>query len=210
MNVSPSLLSSRDPADAENSNSGPTHPPKPEPTRKLRETSHWLLDGYNVLHAALLPGELRKQTPWWNQEGRQRLIRRVLFFDVLSHVLSDTESDTESEARTETHRDVQGVSGCPDARDPKSAATPSSPIMWIVFDGERPTPPSEDQHPLVRVIIAPTADDYLVSRSRSADPNQSIFEDSSDKRVIGRCAHAGAQIVKPRDFLARCIDSEAE
>ena len=199
MNVSPSLLSSRDPADSDNSTSGPVHPlklkPKPKLKLKLKETSHWLLDGYNVLHAALLPGELRSQTPWWNQEGRQRLIRRVFLFDALRDARRD---------------DMQGASGRPDDRTLKDATTPSSPIIWIVFDGERPTPESEDQHPLVRVIFAPSADDYLVSRSRRADPNQSIFVVSSDKRVVGRCAHAGAQIVKPRDFLARCIDSGVE
>ena len=195
MNVSPSLLSSRDPADSDNSTSGPVHPLKLKLKPKLKETSHWLLDGYNVLHAALLPGELRSQTPWWNQEGRQRLIRRVFLFDALRDARRD---------------DMQGASGRPDDRTLKDATTPSSPIIWIVFDGERPTPESEDQHPLVRVIFAPSADDYLVSRSRRADPNQSIFVVSSDKRVVGRCAHAGAQIVKPRDFLARCIDSGVE
>ena len=195
MNVSPSLLSSRDPADSDNSTSGPAHPLKLKLKTNLAETSHWLLDGYNVLHAALLPGELRSQTPWWNREGRQRLIRRVFLFDALRDVLRD---------------DIQGISGRPDDRTLKDATTPSSPIIWIVFDGERPTPESEDQHPLVRVIFAPSADDYLVSKSRRADPDQSIFVVSSDKRVVGRCAHAGAQIVKPRDFLARCIDPGVE
>ena len=203
MNVSPSLLSSRDPADSDNSTSEPVHPLKLKlklkPKLELKETSHWLLDGYNVLHAALLPGELRSQTPWWNQEGRQRLIRRVFLFDALGDAREDARED-----------DIQGASGRPDDRTLKDATTPSSPIIWIVFDGERPTPESEDQHPLVRVIFAPSADDYLVSKSRRADPDQSIFVVSSDKRVVGRCAHAGAQIVKPRDFLARCIDPGVE
>jgi hypothetical protein len=205
MNVSPSLLSSRDPADSDNSTSGSVHPLKSESESelklklKLKETSHWLLDGYNVLHAALLPGELRSQTPWWNEDGRQRLIRRVFFFDALKDPRKDVLTD-----------DIQGESGQPHDRTLKDATTPSSPIIWIVFDGERPAPESDDQHPRVRVIFAPSADDYLVSRSRRAEPDQSIFVVSSDKRVIGRCAHAGAQIVKPRDFLARCIDSKME
>ena len=178
MNVSPSLSSSRDPADSDSSTSGSVHPLTPELTPELtpkltpKETTHWLLDGYNVLHAALLPGEIRSQTPWWNEEGRQRLIRRVFFFDALR------------DARTDTRRDdIRGVSGHEDAHTLEDATTQSSPIIWIVFDGDRPIPESEDQHPLVRVLFAPSADDYLVSRSRRADPI--TYGDGNCQRTVG-------------------------
>ena len=68
MNVSPGLSPSRDSKESDGPGSG------------VREI-HWLVDGYNVLHAALLPGELRSQIRWWDAEGRERLIRRVCCFD---------------------------------------------------------------------------------------------------------------------------------
>ena len=173
MNVSPSRSPSRD--------SGESGSPDGD--------SHWLVDGYNVLHAALLPGELRTQVRWWDEEGRKRLIRRVCSFDPDQRRRSDNDiSSPESKA------------------DLEEQTRPSTWTVWVVFDGDR-DPPEDPALPAhIRIVFAPSADDYLVSRSRRAEANESIYVVSSDKRVVGRCAHAGARIIKPVDFLARCLE----
>ena len=45
--------------------------PKPSPT----EPTRWLIDGYNVLHAGMLPRDDRSH--WWTRAHRDRLARRV-------------------------------------------------------------------------------------------------------------------------------------
>ena len=40
---------------------------------------HWLVDGFNVLHTAILSG--RERGRWWQEEGRRRLLERVSRFD---------------------------------------------------------------------------------------------------------------------------------
>jgi hypothetical protein len=181
MNVSPGHPPSRDSQKSDGPDSGAVE-------------THWLLDGYNVLHAALLPGELRSQIRWWNAEGRERLIQRVCCFDPHAVDVPD-------------HAGGQPAAlGSNHALDP--GITSVIPTLWVVFDGDR-TPPEEQNLPAhIRIIFAPSADDYLVSRSRRAESNESIYVVSSDKRVVGRCAHAGAKIVKPTDFLARCPEPE--
>lgn len=181
MDVSPSLSPSRDSDD----------PRRPRPPGR---ESHWLVDGYNVLHAALLPGELRSRTQWWNEEGRERLIRRVCSFKI------DRVGGSEE----------NGGDGSDDGSECSTAAQTgeTTPIVWIVFDGDRAAPQAATLPAHIRIIFAPSADDYLVSRSRRAEANESIYVVSSDKRVAGRCAHAGARIIKPLDFLARCPEPE--
>ncbi len=173
----------------------PSRPPSWPPPASLKESSqrpldepsgsHWLLDGYNVLHAALLPGEMRSQTRWWGSEGRERLIQCVQHFDEIR-----AEKKSESPKTALEHnptRDLQNQTQ-----------------IWIVFDGEDPHPESEQPSDQIQVLFRPSADDYLVSRARRSACPDSLFIVSSDKQVAGRCAHAGAQIVKPRDFVARC------
>ncbi|MFP6641789.1 MAG: NYN domain-containing protein [Myxococcota bacterium] len=158
-------------------------PPSEDPTRshpqKEAGPSQWLVDGYNVLHAVLLPGHLRGQTRWWDHEGRERLIQRVRRFD--------------------------GIES-----NPKPLLGPVGPRIgrWpqvcVVFDGTEPMAEPADHHNPIDVVFAPSADAYLVSRARRADPTEAVFVVSNDRQVAGRCAHAGATIVSPRDFMARC------
>jgi len=44
------------------------------------EPTIWLVDGYNVLHAAVLGGRDRSQ--WWTESRRRELLERVSGFDV--------------------------------------------------------------------------------------------------------------------------------
>ncbi len=49
-----------------------------------REARIWLVDGYNVLHAAVLGGRDRSQ--WWTGSRRRELLERVSGFDVDAEV----------------------------------------------------------------------------------------------------------------------------
>jgi len=44
-----------------------------------RATTRWLIDGFNVLHVALLRG--RERGAWWGREGRERLLAEVRHFE---------------------------------------------------------------------------------------------------------------------------------
>lgn len=181
MDVSPSHSPSRDsnPSDGSESRTGETH---------------WLVDAYNVLHAALLPGDLRSQIRWWDREGRERLINRVCRFRPGHDPEPDAHKKDPSEGSNRTS---------------DSRTESIMPTLWIVFDGDRAAPDEQDLPAHIRIIFAPSADDYLVSRSRRATPDESIYVVSSDKRVAGRCAHAGATVIKPTDFLAQCPEPES-
>lgn len=151
-------------------------PPRPPDDARPRQ---WLVDGYNVLHATLLPGKLRDRTRWWGREERERLIVRVGRFDGIEP-------------------NQKPVTSPGDARIGRPTR------VWLVFDGTEPAREPADCHELIEVVFAPSADEYLVARARLAEPGQAVFVVSNDRQVAGRCAHAGATIVSPRDFVARC------
>ena len=123
-----------------------------------REARIWLVDGYNVLHAAVLGG--RDRSEWWTGSRRRELLERVSGFD----------ADAE---------------------------------VWIVFDGPD-DPGVAAEPPGLRCVFAVSADDWLVDRVRRAEDPSEIAVVTADRRVAGRARGRGAQIVSPRDFLARC------
>jgi len=45
----------------------------------MEQSERWLVDGFNVLHAAVLRGNDRRG--WWREEMRARLLERVAAFD---------------------------------------------------------------------------------------------------------------------------------
>jgi len=84
--------------------------------------------------------------------------------------------------------------------------------LWVVFDAahehsERCVPPPELGR--VQLVFAPSADDWLVRRVRQADAPERFAVVTGDRQVGGRVRHAGAQVVSPRTFLARCLRTEA-
>ncbi len=130
------------------------------------EPTIWLVDGYNVLHAAVLGGKDRSQ--WWTGSRRRELLERVSGFD--------GDADTE---------------------------------IWIVFDG--PDDPGAEAEPLgPRCVFAVSADDWLVDRVKSAEDPSEIAVVTADRRVAGRARGRGAQIVSPKDFIARCETPQRE
>lgn len=49
-----------------------------------REPTIWLVDGYNVLHAAVLGGKDRSQ--WWTESRRRELLERASGFDAAAEI----------------------------------------------------------------------------------------------------------------------------
>ena len=136
----------------------PPSPPSERPRASLPAASDWLVDGYNVLHWALMGGEAREETGWWQESSRSLLLARARNFDPRLGQAGREEADA----------------------DPCS--------VWIVFDGPRPSTagareglqivfaPSADQWIVRRVRQAPepealavvSADRQLAERCRHA------------------------------------------
>jgi predicted RNA-binding protein with PIN domain len=75
--------------------------------------------------------------------------------------------------------------------------------IWIVFDG--PDDPEAAAEPSgIHCVFAVSADDWLVDRVKRAEDPGEIAIVTADRKVAGRARGRGAQIVSPRDFLARC------
>ena len=83
---------------------------------------------------------------------------------------------------------------------------PTQAVVWVVFDGERPTPASTGVNP--QVVFAPSADHWIVNRVRRSTAPGALWVVSADHQLAGRCRHAGAGVMSPRDFMARCPDTD--
>jgi hypothetical protein len=137
------LPSSRDPS-----------PPRP---------SVWLVDGFNVLHVAVLHGPERGE--WWKESTRARLVELARCF---------REHDTE---------------------------------LWIVFDGSRPLVEAGGENPdapVVRVVFAPSADEWLLARLRTSREPERMALVTADRKLASRARQRGAQVIAPHAFLALC------
>jgi predicted RNA-binding protein with PIN domain len=80
--------------------------------------------------------------------------------------------------------------------------------IWVVFDrkgdveaSSLPEPPPGSR---LRLVYASSADDWLVRRVRRAEDAESFAVVTADRQVQGRARHAGARVVSPLAFLARC------
>jgi predicted RNA-binding protein with PIN domain len=84
---------------------------------------------------------------------------------------------------------------------------PRDAELWVVFDAAKPA--SERCVPgpelaRVNLVFAPSADDWLVRRVRQSEAPTQLAVVTGDRQVAGRARHAGARIISPRAFLARC------
>lgn len=148
-------------------------PPPLEPA-----VDEWLVDGFNLLHAVLLGGEERSQ--WWTAAARERVLAAV------------------EEATRAGDRDATVTPGGAAA----SASSQSS--VWVVFDGNRSasdTPTSEAGR--LQSVFAPSADEWLVRRVKQAREPSRVVVVTADRKLANRARHHGAQVLSPRDFLAR-------
>lgn len=140
----------------------------------LPHASLWLVDGYNALHAGALRG------------------------------LPTGDRTAAGDGSPETPRWWSGAARERLVTLARGFPDPDAEI-WLVFDGPHPPPESErGERPAVRIEFAPSADDWIVKRVRTADDPQSIAVVSGDRQVGGRARHAGAVVVSPRLFLAHC------
>lgn len=84
--------------------------------------------------------------------------------------------------------------------------------IWVVFDDARPGSGERCAVPeagcRARVAFAPSADDWLVKRVRTAERPGELAVVTADRQVRERSRHRGARVVSPLAFLARCDRSE--
>ncbi len=90
---------------------------------------------------------------------------------------------------------------------------PPDAQVLVVFDAAGPASercvPGPDLS-RVRVVFAPSADDWLVREVRRAEAPERLAVVTGDRQVGGRVRHAGGRIVSPRAFLARCPEPDPE
>jgi predicted RNA-binding protein with PIN domain len=83
---------------------------------------------------------------------------------------------------------------------------PAAQII-VVFDAAKPEAPRAAEPPppsRVRLVYAPSADDWLVRHVRTSQEPERIAVVTADRQVQGRARHGGASVVSPLTFLARC------
>jgi hypothetical protein len=76
--------------------------------------------------------------------------------------------------------------------------------IWVVFDGPGQDPSAEPPTGRLRQVFAPSADDWLLARVRSARDPSRLAVVTGDRQVAGRARHRGARVVSPTAFLGRC------
>jgi len=83
---------------------------------------------------------------------------------------------------------------------------PAAQII-VVFDAAKPEAPRAAEPPppsRVRLVYAPSADDWLVRHVRTSQAPERIAVVTADRQVQGRARHGGASVISPLAFLARC------
>jgi len=86
---------------------------------------------------------------------------------------------------------------------------PAAEII-VVFDAAKPESPQAPDPPppsRVRLVYAPSADDWMVRHVRSSQEPERIAVVTADRQVQGRARHGGAKVVAPLAFLSRCSRS---
>jgi predicted RNA-binding protein with PIN domain len=83
--------------------------------------------------------------------------------------------------------------------------------LVVVFDGDRDPPDGENASGgRVRVMFRPSADDWIVTTVRAGEIAGPVGVVTNDRQVAGRCRHAGAAVIGPRDLMAHCPAESAE
>lgn len=76
--------------------------------------------------------------------------------------------------------------------------------LWVVFDGKEQPAPDPSPGARARVVFAPSADAWLLTRLRAVRDPARVTLVTGDRRLAARARHRGAAIASPGDFLARC------
>jgi predicted RNA-binding protein with PIN domain len=77
----------------------------------------------------------------------------------------------------------------------------------VVFDGPRPLPEGEGAGAGLRVVFAPSADEWLLGRVREASEPARVAVVTADRQLADRARHRGARVVSPKVFLERCSEA---
>ena len=156
--------------------------------------SLWLIDGYNVLRVSLGKGspptssestETTEQAERKAPAGKEERIEREPWW---------------SQSRREYLESLAATLGCPDAE------------ICVVFDARHLSEAQDQQssgensNKRVRVVFAPSADEWIVSTVKSLDDTR-----RSDTRVVtadrvlaNRVRSRGVTVVATDEFVARC------
>jgi hypothetical protein len=144
----------------------------PEPGRMI------LVDGFNVLHAMLDPGE--RENGWWRRQQRERLLRSIAGWPIPG--------------------DVFWVAF--DGAEP-SWSVWAEPVARVL--DPRPST-AEDSLPraLIHSVYVESADDWIVRRARRVqDPDRTVVV-TRDRQVAGRARSAGCTVWSPGELIAAC------
>jgi len=76
----------------------------------------------------------------------------------------------------------------------------------VVFDGSEPSGGTADgrEGSGPEVVFAASADDWILKQVRRAEQPGLLAVVTADRQLGDRCRHAGAVVLHPRDFAARC------
>lgn len=134
-----------------------------------------LVDGFNVLHTALLAGE--RDSIWWGREAREKLLARVCGWP---------------ECGDEIWVAFDGTQ-------------PAWSVVAIPATGtDRGTSQAGARRPIVHSLFVESADDWIVRRARrAAEPARTLVV-SADRKVAGRARSAGCEVWSPWAFVANC------
>lgn len=139
-----------------------------------------LVDGFNVLHSALLAGE--RDSIWWGRAAREKLLARVCAWP---------ESGDEIWVAFDGTQPAWSVVAIPAARADRGAS------------------PAGGRAPIVHSLFVESADDWIVRRARrAAEPARTVVV-SADRKVAGRARSAGCEIWSPLAFVANCYVAPA-
>jgi len=82
----------------------------------------------------------------------------------------------------------------------------SYPSIWIVFDRRPPTDEVTENvtsdDPRIRVMYAPSADDWIVAEVERLSPQRMVTVVTADRPLRERVRRAGGAILSPRQFLS--------
>ncbi len=138
------------------------------------ERRRLLVDGFNVLHTALLAGA--RDTSWWGREARERLLERVSAWPV---------ADDEIWVAFDGSQPAWSVFALPANRTTNRTA-------------------NQDRGPTVHSLFVTSADDWIVRRARRAVSPERTLVVSADQQVAGRARSAGCEVWTPWAFIAQC------
>ncbi len=151
-----------------------------------------LIDGFNLLHAAVLKG--RDRAGWWRADRQRQVVR-------LAAQLAE--------------RAAQSSVPLPSASPPLASGSPPARLalpLHVVFD-RRPGPRDADPASAAggaadpsRVVVhhAPSADDWIVAECQRLEPAAQVVVVSADRALIDRAGQYGARRLSPWAFAAWC------